>query len=88
MADQEKRPELDKYLAPKLRSVRVTTGEAREALDELIAAAKKQGNRTAELIGIVLQKIIQSEETISRDIEFVRSRLDVIEKELTRRPRR
>jgi hypothetical protein len=88
MADQEKRPEADRYFAPKLREVRVTTGEAREAIDELIAAAKKQGNRTAELLAIVLQRIIQGEETIARDLEFIRGRLDVIEKSLQHPSRR
>jgi hypothetical protein len=83
MAEQEKRPKVDRYLAPKHREVRVITGEAREAIDELINAARKPpGNRTAELIAIVLQLLIQGEESISKDLEYIRVRLDSIEKNL------
>ena len=89
MADQEKQPEVDRYFAPKLREVRVTTGEAREAIDELINAAKMPPrNRAAELIAIVLQRIIQGEETIAKDLEYIRTRLDAIEKNLQSQSRR
>lgn len=74
------RLEADPYFAPKLREVRVTTREAREAIDELIQGAKKAKNRTVELHVIVLQKLVQAMESLDRDMSLIRTRLDSIEK--------
>jgi polyhydroxyalkanoate synthesis regulator phasin len=83
MTDQEKeRSEWDQFRAPKMREVRVTTQEARDAIDELIGAAKKQNNRTIELLAVVLQRLIQGEESLARDLEYIRNRVDAIEKNI------
>ena len=90
MTEKEKeRSKYDEYAhTPKMREVRFTAQEARDAIDELIGVAKKTNNRAPELIAIVLQCIIQGQGTIARDIEFMRGRLDVIEKEMPSRVRR
>jgi hypothetical protein len=85
---EKKRSQFDEYRVPNMREVRFTTHEARNAIEELIDVARKQRNRAPELIAIVLQCIIQTEETIARDLELIRTRLDFIEKEPLSRTRR
>jgi hypothetical protein len=89
MTEKEKdRAKYDEYRTPKMREVRFTMREARDAINEIIDSTKNTGNRIPGLMAIVLQCIIQSEETIARDLEYMRARLDVIEKELQSRSRR
>jgi polyhydroxyalkanoate synthesis regulator phasin len=89
MTDKEKeRSAYDEYRAPKMREVRFTAQEARDAINEIIESAKKTGNRAPELVAVVLQCIIQTQETIARDLEYIRARLDLIEKQLQSHSRR
>lgn len=76
------RSDSDPYLSPKLREVRVTTRQARDALDELIGKAKKEHDRSSELIAIVLQKLVQATEAIDNDLLFIRNRLEAIERSI------
>jgi hypothetical protein len=82
---EERTKTSQRYLAEKIGHHGYSASKAREALLEAIKIAKDNRNSAVENLAIGLFRVCESQEIISRDIEFIRARLDVIE-QTVRRP--
>jgi hypothetical protein len=85
---EERTKGAQRYLAEKIGHPGYSASKAREALLEAIKIAKDNGNKAVENLAIGLTRICESQEIISRDIEFIRARLDIIEQTVRPPPRR